>query len=257
MCIGGGGGGKGYDAYKGGKSSDFARFQDKFYDKTENWLTKAEDGAALRRFTDLPDRMEGRIDKLSRDPRAAMEIEEMKRQYAIDLGKIGIDDSFDKFNRKYFNKYRGDYKDYYDPQITDQYNMATDKLTASLADRGMLESSVGNAAKAELFKDYGEAKTNIANEANDATNKLKSSVQSQKSNLYSINEASADPMGVNAQSIGASTALVAPPTYSPLGQLFTAALAPFQNYMDARSNTPTRTYRSPYSTPTGSGTVVG
>lgn len=255
MCMGGGGN-KGYDAYKGGNKSDFSRFEDKFGNYTDRMLHKAEDGKAIKKLEDIPGKYERRIDKMSRDPRAAMELEELKRQYAVDLGQVGIDENFKQFNNKYYRKYRNDYKEYYSPQVEDQYAEGTDKLVASLADRGMLESSVGNDAQAQLLDEYQKANTNIANEALDASNKLRSNVESQKSNLYSLNESSADPAGINAQAIGASTALVAPPTYSPLGELFTAVLQPFMNYQQSSSNTATKTYTSPYTSTTGSGTVV-
>lgn len=251
MCFGGGTP-KTPDMYSNGKFQDFEKNWNAW---TAEQLAKAEKGGNLQNLSDLPGRFERKIDKLGKDPRAQMEARELERQYAVDLGKVGIDKNFKKFDKDYYKDYRKDYRAYYRPQVKDQFNESTGKLTASLADRGMLESSVGNSAQAKLYKDYTQANTNIANEAVDASNKLRSQVQDQKSNLYSLNEASADPMGVNAQAIGASTALVAPPTYSPLGQLFSSALQPFLNYQQTASNSPTRNYASPYNT-IGSGKVI-
>lgn len=254
MCfgIGGGGGDKTPDMYSNGKFKRFENMWDRWADKD---IRAAEKGVNFNKLNDVPGKLDNMIDAIGKDPRAQMEARELARQHAIDIGKVGIDNNFEKFNKDYFSDYKKDYMKYYTPQIEDQFDEGTGKLTASLADRGMLESSVGNAAQAKLYKDYTQANTNISNEALDAANKLRSQVQDQKSNLYSINEASADPMGVNAQAVGASTALVAPPTYSPLGQLFTAALQPFINYQQTSSNAPTRTYRSPYTT-NGSGSVI-
>lgn len=252
MCFSSGGD-KTPDMYSNGK---FDKFEDIWQKFAEAEIKAAEGGTPMGRLNSPPQRIETMMDKLGKDPRAQMEMRELERQHAIDLGKIGIDSNFKKFNKNYYEGYKNDYKGYYAPQVEDQFNESTGKLTASLADRGMLESSVGNAAQAKLFKDYGQANTNIANEALDAANKLRSTVQQQKSSLYSLNEASADPMGVNAQAVGASTALVAPPTYSPLGQLFTAALQPFMNFQQSSSTAPTRSYRSPYASPSGSGKVI-
>jgi len=251
MCFGGGGD-KTPDMYENGK---FQKFEKLWNNWAKGDLKDAENGVNFNKLNDIPGKLDNKMDFLGKDPRAQMEARELVRQHAVDIGKAGIDNNFDKFDKDYYKGYKNDYKGYYSPQVEDQFSESTGKLTASLADRGMLESSVGNAAQAKLFKDYGQANTNIANEALDAANKLRSQVQGQKSNLYSINEASADPMGVNAQAIGASTALVAPPTYSPLGQLFTAALQPFINYQQTSSNAPTRTYTSPYNT-AGSGKVI-
>lgn len=251
MCFSSGGGGKGYNAYKGGA---FDRFEKKYENWAERDLRRADKGMPIDKLND-DSRFDKAMHRLGKDPQAMMEIRELQRQHAVDIGKEAIDNNFNKFDGKYYKNYRGDYSGYYNPQVKEQYNQTTDKLKATLADRGMLESSVGNQAQADLFKDYGEAKTNIANEALDASNKLRSQIQNAKTNLYSLNEASADPMGVNAQAVGQATALVAPPTYSPLGQLFTAALNPFLQYQQAASNSPTRNYTSAYNG-NGSGSVV-
>lgn len=251
MCLGGGGGSsEPYNAYEDG-FTPFRRVYDKW---AKADLAKANAGVDFSKLNDLS-RFQKGFDRFNKDGAASMEIREMKRQHAIDLGKAAIDNRFNKFDDKYFKKYRGDYTGYYNPQVEEQYNKTGDKLAATLADRGMLESSVGNASRTDLTSEYGKAKQNIANEALDASNKLRSQVESSKSNLYSINEASADPMGVNAQAVGASTALVAPPQYSPLGQIFVNALQPFANTMSGLQSNPSRNYVSNYST-TGSGKVV-
>src|SRR5690606_6782182 len=101
-----------------------------------------------------------------------------------------------------------------------------------------------------------EARTNIANEGVDASNKLRGTVENAKSSLYSLNEASANPQAVNAQAVGQASALVAPPTYDPLGQVFASALGTLGNFQQARQNTPTKSYKSPYASGYGSGKVV-
>ena len=153
---------------------------------------------------------------------------------------------------------KSDYTGYYQPQLDRQYGEALDKMKASLAGRGALDSTVGGAEMAKLARTNAEARTNIANEATDAANKLRSTVENEKTNLYNLNEASADPQAINAQAIGQATALVAPPTYSPLGTVFADALNSINNFASAYSNRPTRSYQSPYSTPSGygSGSVV-
>lgn len=253
MCLGGGQK-KQYNAYSGGDNSDFSSFENEYDKWAKGDLRDARHGTDYGKLNN-DDQFENEMRKLGKDPQAMMELREMQRQHAIDLGKISIDQNFKKFDPGYFKDYRKDYTGYYNPQVEDQFNKTDDKLTATLADRGMLESSVGNASHADLFKDYGQAKTNIANEALDASNKMRGQVQTAKSNLYSLNEASADPMGVNAQAVGQATALVAPPTYSPIGSLFTAALSPFLQYQQAANNAPTRNYTSNYTT-NGSGKVV-
>lgn len=196
--------------------------------------------------------------KIKSDASANMELREIMRQHDVNLGRIGIDQAFDRFGDDYYNQYKQDYTGYYNPQLDEQYGKVVDKTTAALAGRGMLESSVGANTYADLAKQQAEARTNIANEATDASNKLRGTVENAKSNLYSLNEASADPQAVNAQAVGQATALVAPPQYSPLGEVFASALNSLANYSSARANRPRREYESPYTTASGfgSGRVV-
>lgn len=251
MCFGSSGGDKPYNPYKDDK---WELYRNQFDDWTKDRLRWAQKGSDVGKLSNL-DRWEFERDKFGSDARASMEMQENERQYLLDLGKIAIDKRFSKFDKDYFSDYRDDYKKYYNPQVRDQFNQTGDKLIATLADRGILDSSVGNASRADLAKEYSTAKQNIANEALDASNKLRSQVESSKSNLYAINESSADPMSVNAQAQGAATTLVAPPQYSPLGEIFASALTPFQNYVQASQTAPTRSYTSNYSTK-GSGRVV-
>lgn len=253
MCFGGGGGStKQYNAYDDNGFQE--NFRDAFAKFSKTNLAAARKGGDIKKLSDTSQFQEHK-DEYGKDARAFSEMEETERQFLVDLGKVAIDKRFKKFDDDYFKGYRKDYTGYYNPQVRDQFNQTGDKLVATLADRGILDSSVGNASRADLTKEYSTAKQNIANEALDASNKLRTQVEQSKSNLYSLNEASADPMSANAQASGAATTLVAPPQYSPLGQIFASALTPFQNYVQSAQTTPTRSYTSNYSTK-GSGRVV-
>lgn len=253
MCLGGGG--QPYNAYGG----DFQKYETAFNDLSNQYLTQARDTGTIEGFSDFSS-LNDMLNRMSEDPQARMEAQEMSRQHDIKLGQIGIDKAFGRFGDDYYDQYKTDYTGYYYPQLDTQFEDAKAKLTAALAGRGILESTAGFDKLGDLTKEYTDAKSNIANESLDAANKLRGQVENSKSNLYSLNEVSADPKAVNAQATGQATALVAPPQYSPLGQVFAAALAPFANYQQAASNTPTRSYTSPYSTAAvgsaGSGRVV-
>lgn len=269
MC--GGSGGKQYNAYSSG---DFNQWKSIFDQVAEvelavarGELSEAEgqqriqaitNPAPARQSTPASGDFSSLANRIKEDPSAAMEMRELERQHKVGLGKIGIDKAFSNFDDDYYSGYQNDYTGYYFPQLDRQYGDVVDKLTATLAGRGILESSVGATKFANLARDHAEARTNIQNEAIDASNKLRGQVENAKSNLYSLNEASADPQAVNAQAIGQATALVAPPTYSPLGQVFANVFDSFGNYMNARQNRPPRQYQSPYSAPSGygSGQVV-
>lgn len=259
MC--GGGGGDQYDAYKEG---DFQNWKNLFNQKAaietqlaNGEISQAQADAALAQYG-AGSQFEKLSNKIKSDASAGMEQREVSRQHDVGLGRIGIDKAFNKFDDNYYGGYQDNYSGYYMPQLDKQYGEAVDKMTSTLAGRGMLESSVGADTFAKLAKDNADARTNIANEGLDASNKLRGTVENAKSNLYSLNEASANPQAVNAQAIGQATSLVAPPTYSPLGQVFASALGSFGNYVSSKNNTPTRNYQSAYGSPTGygSGSVV-
>lgn len=192
------------------------------------------------------------------DPAKEVLDREDTRQANVNIGKANIDTNFKQFDDAYYGKYKDAYKGNYIPQIEKQYTSAVGKMIAALAGRGMDRSSVGAAKQGELAEDYVDAKTTIAGEADTAANTLRTNVEGAKSNLYALNSASADPAAANAQALGQAKTLVAPPQYSPLGEVFASALQPFNNYQAAQNNTPLRTYSSPFNTAkkSGSSTVV-
>lgn len=253
MC---GGGDKPYDAYKAGDYSDWKSVYDKRL-AIRTALAKGEiDQATADQQLSAIGKPDDLLNKIKSDASANMDAREVMRQGDVGIGRIGIDKAFSKFDDGYYNGYKNDYTGYYNPQLEDQYNKAIDKTTAALAGRGMLESTAGINQFGDLTKKNNQAKTDIANEAQDAANKLRGTVQNEKSSLYSLNEASADPQSVNAQAVGAATSLVAPPTYSPLGQVFADAMQGISTYQQARNNAPTRSYHSPYASGFGSGRIV-
>jgi hypothetical protein len=252
MC---GGGSSQYDAFKSG---DFENWNGAFQQRAdiETKLAKGEidQATADAQLAALGD-LSTLENKIKSDASAGMEMRETTRQHDVGLGRIGIDKAFSKFDDDYYKGYQDDYTGFYFPQLDRQYGKAVDKTTAALAQRGVLESTIGANKFGDLARQNTEARTGIAGEALDASNKLRGTVENSKSSLYSLNEASANPQAVNAQAIGQATSLVAPPTYSPLGQVFADAFAGLNNYAQARQNRPTRGYQSPYQTSYGSGQV--
>lgn len=261
MCFGHGD--KQYDAYSSGDFSQWKLFNDQQQALEEQYAQGKFKGEPARKkyvanWTKLQQAINPFAAHAQQDPSANMEMREVTRQGDVSLGKIGIDKNFSKFDKNYYNKYKKDYSGFYTPNLNKQFTEAQDKLTSNLADRGILASTVGSGEFADLSRQNADAKGNIANEANDAAAKLRGTVQNAKTNLYNLNQASADPQAVNAQAVGQATALVAPPTYSPLGRVFADFLNGLPTFADARAGSTQRRYASPYTTPSGygSGSVV-
>ena len=161
---------------------------------------------------------------------------EDKRQADIKAGNAAVDSAFSQYDNNYYDNFKSTYTGNFNPEIDNQYSDATGKMTAALAGRGMLDSSLGAAKFGEALTTKNAARARVANDAEVAAGDMKGKVAARKTDLYSLNQAAADPEGIAAQATGAATALAAPPQYSELGQVFANVLAPFSNYVSARNN---------------------
>ena len=161
---------------------------------------------------------------------------EDKRQADIKAGNAAVDSAFSQYDNNYYDNFKSTYTGNFNPEIDKQYSDATGRMTAALAGRGMLDSSLGAAKFGEALTTKNAARARVANDAEVAAGDMKGKVAARKTDLYSLNQAAADPEGIAAQATGAATALAAPPQYSELGQVFANVLAPFSNYVSARNN---------------------
>ena len=161
--------------------------------------------------------------------------QEAARQARIAQGQSNIDSAFGGFNDDFYNKYQNTYSDYYNPQLNDQYTDAVKRLTLQLAQTGNLTGTVGVNQLADLKKYYDTQKMAITNQALDATNTLRGTIDSKKSQLYTDNRAAADPG--NAASAAASAVQYLQPTTpsSPLANVFSDFFSNLGN-MAALSN---------------------
>ncbi len=150
---------------------------------------------------------------------------EEARQAKIRQGQQSIDDTFAQtFTDDYFGGLTKNYEDYYSPQLQQQYDDARKELTFQTARAGNTESTAANDIFAKLEKQKQDAYTKITNDALAAAGKAKSDVAAQKSNLYSLNNAAADPTQASSQAAQAALQLNQPVSYSPLGQVFASLI---------------------------------
>src|SRR5690349_7573710 len=66
-----------------------------------------------------------------------------KHDKAVSDGKFAIDDAFKSFDDNYYRDFSKTYRDTYNPQLDDQFSIARDNLSAILAGRETLDSSIG------------------------------------------------------------------------------------------------------------------
>jgi hypothetical protein len=88
----------------------------------------------------------------------------------------------------------------------------------------LLGSTAGIDKLAQADKDLASKKLQVGAEATDASNALRSNVEKQRSALYTMNEASADPSAATNRATAEATTLAAPVSYSPLGDVFAGLL---------------------------------
>lgn len=231
-----------YDAYKTG---DYPRWERAYtrFGKVKDKLAYGEiDDATRARLLEKKGKLGKKVKNLGKrvddDPSAELAMREHERQRDIKRGQRKIDTHFGQFDDGYYTGYEQKYVDFYNPQLDRQFADARGKLIAALAGRGTLESTAGFGKMTDLQEEKDLAATTIANEAQDAANKLRSNVENAKTNLYSLNESAADPKAANALAKGQATALVAPPAFSPLGQVFASFLAPLAAGLQSRRASP-------------------
>jgi hypothetical protein len=187
-------------------------------------------------------------------------VAERDRQDRVRKGQAGIDTAFSQFDPAYYDKFKQSYGDFYLPQIQEQYAKAKDKLTAVLAGRGMLESSVGAQKFADTERTRADAAATIGNQGADAANQLKAKVEAAKTNLYGINTGVSDPALLASQATGQAATFAAPPALSPIGQVFASTLQGFGqiNKADANSMNPQMPWNTYSAAPiSGRGSSIG
>ena len=91
---------------------------------------------------------------------------------------------------------------------------------------------------------------------------LRQQIEGQKSDLYSLNSASADPDGISARAAAQAQTLVAPQSFSPLANVFSDVLGSLGQFVNAdaqRAQPVLRYNQSPvlYNSGGTSGSVVG
>lgn len=160
---------------------------------------------------------------------AATKQADQLNQTAVDntaADQNAVNSAFSQFNPGYFQNYQNAYTNYYTPQIADQYHTAKDQLTAALSGAGTLESTVGADALANLAKRSTDQTAQIAQQGAAASQSLQGQVASQKSGLMSQANASTDPSQIASNAQAATTALQAPTSFAPLGNVFSDLLGP-------------------------------
>lgn len=186
---------------------------------------------------------------------------EEERQGRIRQGQSIIDKAFSQYGQPYFDKFRNEYVAAPLHDIEEQHSQARDKLTAALAGRGVLGSTISANAMADLEGKRIGARGRVSDEASDAATAFRGRIESAKGSLYDLNTSAADPNMIASRAQGELTTLVPPKQTSSMAGLFNDVLAPFVNYVRADAYSPRGgTFSSFFTPPTsgrGSGRIFG
>lgn len=159
------------------------------------------------------------------------------RADAITTGKQNIDSAFGSFDDNFFNNLSKSYTDYAQPQLDDQYNYAKKNITYALARNGTTNSSMAGDEFGQLAKQYATNQTGISSTGANYANSARAGVAADKSDVTNQLISSGDADAANTAALSAAKVLQVPPSFSPLGSLFTnvSALAA-QNKLASDSN---------------------
>ena len=149
--------------------------------------------------------------------------QEEERQARIRKGNEEINTAFAKFDDDFYNQQTQNYLDYATPQLTDQFNDAAKELTLSLANAGLLNSSVGAQKRAALDKKLDLQKKAIADKGNEYSLQSRKGVDAARSDLQNQNMNLANPTLIAQNAALRAQSINALPAYQPLLELFADA----------------------------------
>lgn len=124
------------------------------------------------------------------------------------------------FDDDFYAGRRQAYLDYATPQLDEQHQKALRELTFSLDRSGLGNSSVRGQKLGELQTAYDTGRRAVSDTALNYENSARNSVESARSNLIGMLNATSDTQGAVNSALNQATILSAPEGYSPLGQMF-------------------------------------
>jgi hypothetical protein len=159
--------------------------------------------------------------------------EEAARQGRIASGMERVNSVFSQFDDPYYDKVSATALDYYKPEVERQYTDARKALTFNLARSGNLSSTAGADAFRKLNDAKGRTDVDIANRAQGYGTDVRRTVEGQRNDVTQGLYATADPEAAYSSASTAARLAQAPPSYSPLGDLFSAFVASGANAIAA------------------------
>lgn len=158
------------------------------------------------------------------DAAAQARAEEAARQGRIAAGTERVNKVFGQFDDDYYKKVSDTALAYYRPEVDRQYTDARKGLTYNLARSGNLASTAGADQLRRLSEAKARSDVDIANRAQGYGTDVRKSVEGQRNDVLGNLYATADPDAAYSSATTAAQLAAAPPSYAPIGDLFSAFL---------------------------------
>lgn len=146
--------------------------------------------------------------------------DEEARQGRIREGTGKINETFGKFDDKFYGDIRDSFVDFGRPQLDDQFAKAGEQNTFGLARSGLLDSSVRGETNADLTKQYDIQRQDLVDKGRGYETEARNNVERARADLITTLQATGDATGAANSALSRASTLATPPAYSPLGQLF-------------------------------------
>jgi len=145
---------------------------------------------------------------------------ERKRQRQILAGTQSVNAAFAPFSDAFYQGRERAFRDYYLPQLDSEAKGARGDLIYNLGRSGLIDSSVGAHDTARLQGSIDSARKGVFEGAKNYAAQTRATIEGQRAQLLRDVESGA---GVGSSGAGAAAAAqlaVAPPQFSPLGNIF-------------------------------------
>lgn len=145
---------------------------------------------------------------------------EEERQENVRAATGRINETFAQFDDPFYQGRERAFAGYANPQLDDQYGKARRDLIFALADAGTTRSSVAAQRLAELERDYGQRKIEVADQARGYAQQARSDVEGARGSLIQQAVATGDSALAGNSAVNEASRLASAQTFSPLGQVF-------------------------------------
>lgn len=123
---------------------------------------------------------------------------------------------------EFFDGIQQGFVDFARPQVDEQVGKAREQLTYALARNGTLDSTIRTEQNADLQREYDRELQNVTDQARKFRADTQNSVEQARADLIANLNATGDATGATNAALSRAQILSTPPSYSPIGDLFTS-----------------------------------